>query len=135
MTQAEIEHHLEISERFLQQAEAEFEMGDLLQASEKAWGAVAHYLKSVAKYRGWQNRTHRDLTDIAFDLAYETDSLDRINYLYDSAGSLHANFYEDSLSHQLVPDSMTEAEELISGLYGRTRPPPEVRPSRVGRRR
>ena len=46
-------------------------MGDLLQASKKAWGAVAHYLKSVAKYRGWQNRTHRDLTDIAFDLAYE----------------------------------------------------------------
>ena len=106
-----------------------------MQASEKAWGAVAHYLKSVAKYRGWQNRTHRDLNDIAFDLAYETDSLDRINYLYDSAGRLHVNFYEDYLSHQLVSDGMTEAEELISRLYGRTRPPPEVRPSQVRRRR
>ena len=37
--------HVRISDRFLGQAQSEFERGDLLQASEKAWGAVAHYVK------------------------------------------------------------------------------------------
>ena len=44
--------HQEISRTFLEHAEIEFGKGDLLQASEKAWGAVAHYVKSVAKERG-----------------------------------------------------------------------------------
>lgn len=35
MTQAEIENHLEISDRLLQHAYEQFEAGDLLQASEK----------------------------------------------------------------------------------------------------
>ena len=71
-TQAEIENHRQVSDTLLQQAEEEFEAGDLIQASEKAWGAVAHYLKSVAKFRGWPNRTHADLSDIANDLGHET---------------------------------------------------------------
>ena len=43
--------HQEISDVFLEHAEDEFEKGDLLQASEKTWGAVAHYVKSVARNR------------------------------------------------------------------------------------
>ena len=53
MGMATVAQHQEISERFLSHAEEEFEKGDLLQASEKAWGAVAHYVKSVAKAAGW----------------------------------------------------------------------------------
>ena len=48
--------HEEISGRFLHHADEEFEKGDMLQASEKAWGAVAHYVKSVAKARGLAGR-------------------------------------------------------------------------------
>ena len=73
MTQAEIENHIEIAEHFLQNAEEQFESGDLPQASDKAWGAVAHYLKSVAQSRGWRDGSHRDTSDIAVDLAQETD--------------------------------------------------------------
>ena len=52
MTQERIERHLEISGLLLRWASDEFEAGNLFLASEMAWGAVAHYLKSVAKYRG-----------------------------------------------------------------------------------
>ena len=37
----------------------------MLQASEKAWGAVAHYVKSVARANGWPNRSHRHIAENA----------------------------------------------------------------------
>ena len=42
-----IESHLVHSRRLLAHAEEWLEKGDRLQASEKAWGAVAHYFKVI----------------------------------------------------------------------------------------
>ena len=95
MTQAEIANHTETSERFLRHAEEQFERGDLPQASEKAWGAVAHYVKSVAKQRGWRDRSHSDLSDIVVDLAQETDDPERIKILYRSVGALAHKFLRE----------------------------------------
>lgn len=134
MTQEQIDRHLEISDLLMEYAVAEFEAGRLFLASEMAWGAVAHYLKSVAKYRGWRNGMHRDLRDIAIDLAYETEDVGKIEELYESANQLHANFYEDWLLDTRVSDGMNDAEELIWRLEGRSRPAPDVRPSQVRRR-
>ena len=135
MTQAEVANHTETSERFLRHAGDEFERGDLPQASEKAWGAVAHYVKSVAKQRGWPNRSHSDLSDIVVDLAQETDDPDRVLILYRSVGALHTNFYENWLSHAMVGGGIEDAAELISRLEERTKPPIDPRPSQTGRRR
>ena len=135
MTQAEIENHVETAERFLRHAEEEFESGDMLQASEKAWGAVAHYLKSVAKFRGWRNRSHSDLSDIVLDLAQETGDPDRIGTLYRSVGALHTNFYEDWFSDQMVAGGIEDARELIDRLENRTGPQIDPRPSQAGRSR
>ena len=135
MTQERIERHLEISGLLMGYAATEYESGETFLASEMAWGAVAHYLKSVAKYRGWPNETHRDLNDIARDLAYETDNPQKVNDLYESANKLHVNFYEDWLSDPRVAIGIDEAEELIARLESRDRSPPVIRPSRAGRRR
>ena len=131
MTQEQIERHLEISDLLMGYSVAEFETGRLFLASEMAWGALAHYLKSVAKYRGWRNETHQDLRDIALDLSYETEDPETIMLLYRTAGDLHSNFYEDLLSHSHVSDGMREVEELIRRLEGRNRPALDVRPSQV----
>ena len=53
---ATAEQHTEISDEFLERAQEELRMGDLLQASEKAWGAVAHCVKSVASEVGCRTR-------------------------------------------------------------------------------
>ena len=129
MTQARIERHVELSEKYLRHAEDQYEMGDLPQASEKAWGAVAHYLKSVAKQRGWRNSSHYDLSDIATDLAYETEDPERVHILYAAMNGLHANFYEDWLSDQVVGQSIDGARELLSLLKSRTGSPDASRPS------
>lgn len=135
MTQERIERHLEISDLLMRDAGEEFETGELFLASEMAWGAVAHYLKSVAKYRGWPNETHRDLNDIATDLAYETDNPELVLYLYGSAGDMHANFYEDWLLDKDVADGIEDASELISRLENRASPQSSLRPSQQIRRR
>ena len=135
MTQAEIENHIDTAERFLRHAEEEFEAGDLAQASEKAWGAVAHYLKSVAKFRGWRNTSHSDLSHIALDLAQETDNPARIEELYVMMEGLHTNFYEDRLPDSLVARGIDRAGELISRLENRSLPPVDPRPSQTSQRR
>ena len=135
MTQTEVANHTETSERFLRHAGEQYERGDLPQASEKAWGAVAHYVKSVAKQRGWPNRSHSDLSDIAVDLAQETDDPSRILILYRSVGALHTNFYENWLSDSMVGGGIEDAAELIARLEKRTKPPVDPRPSQTGRPR
>ena len=135
-TQTEIANHADISERFLQHAWEQFEIGDLPQASEKAWGAVAHYLKAEAKFRGWRNASHRDLSDIAYDLAQETANPHRIHELYGVMTGMHANFYEDWFPAPMVARGIHAAAELISRLDNRTLPPvEESRPSQVSRQR
>ena len=132
-TQAEIENHLEVSDRFLQDARFEYERGDLPQASEKAWGAVAHYLKSEAKFRGWPNESHRDLIDIANDLALETDNPERVDELFAVVSQQHVNFYEDNLLYGQVSKGIDAAHELISRLEARTKLEAYPRPSQVAR--
>ena len=129
MVQIQIERHEATSERFLRHAGEWYEIGDLPQASEKAWGAVAHYLKSVAKRRGWINSSHENLNEIAEDLAVETDDPDRARDLYRSASILHRNFYEDDMLDSVVGWRIENAIELLALLKNRTKPQPAERPS------
>ena len=135
MTLAEIENHKEISDRFLLHADEQLARGDLPQASEKAWGAVAHYLKSVAKSRNWENETHRDLIDVGRDLARETDDPSRARRLFAVVRGMHRNFYEDRFSNTQVEEGINAARELISLLKSRTGPQIHPRPSQSRRRR
>ena len=45
---ATTEFHIATSRRLLEQAEREYRAGDVLQASEKGWGAAAHAVKAIA---------------------------------------------------------------------------------------
>ena len=135
MVHAEIENHREVSDRFLQDARFEYERGDLPQASEKAWGAVAHYLKSEAKFRGWPNESHRDLIDVAYDLALETDDPVRVDVLFGEMNFMHVNFYEDKYGPRQVSSGIDAAAELISRLENRRGPEiRDPRPSQEPRR-
>ena len=110
------ERHMEVSDRFLAQAEAEFEKGDLLQASEKAWGAVAHYVKSVASEQGWPNRSHRDVNQGARRLIGLTDDPKLNAVRLGAANALHQNFYEDWFDRGQVMDSVESARDLVAAM-------------------
>ena len=126
MVLSEANAHILTSRRMLTHAEEQLEAGDLVQASEKGWGAVAHYLKAVAKQRGWRNDSHREIFTIKDRLASETDDPDRLNLLFNSIRSLHQNFYEPLYSADNVRVGINSAREFVEMLEhaGAMREPP-----------
>lgn len=110
------DNHSQISHRFIQQADEELAASDHLQASEKAWGAVAHYLKSIAIRREWRHSGHRDFYTIINRLAEEIANPQEFATLFESADTLHANFYTDFLTVPEVQDRIENAKRLLAIL-------------------
>ena len=86
------QEHAQIALDYLEKADQYFAEGDLLQASEKLWGAASHALLSVAKERGWRDASHRALTEAAEFLAAEADN-QLIASNFSAARLYHRNFY------------------------------------------
>ena len=108
-------NHWEISRRFIIQADAELAAGDLLQASEKGWGAAAHAMKAVAQERGWRHDSHARLFGIADRLASIT-GIHEIPDLFQTASETHKNFYEGNMSKEDVADSLARVRTLLDIL-------------------
>ena len=103
------------ADRFMRHAEAEFERGDLLQASEKAWNAAVQQLKALATMRGMSHNAHWELRMVARQIVDETGD-ERIGELFRSGESLHANFYEQWMPEAEVRACMDDMKELIDLL-------------------
>ena len=129
--------YLEMSRYLIQKAQQELDHGDdLMQASEKAWGAVAHSLKSIAALRGWNHHHHLLLEDLAAVLQWQTNSAHILDRLA-SAQILHTNFYENRLEQDILQHHVDRCRELRDELERvRTIPPPPAVPEgRIWERR
>ena len=65
-------HYTAASHEFLRKAHEELAQGDLVQASEKGWGAAAQMVKAIAEQRGWRHNSHPRLHQIVDTLVKET---------------------------------------------------------------
>ncbi len=118
----------EISAYLIEEAQQELDRCDLIQASEKCWGAVAHAVKSVAQTRGWNHHRHDLLRDIAEQVAEERE-YPYLLTLFSSAGDMHQNFYEHVLPYYSVQVGINDAKTLITELDAiRDAPPPPFVP-------
>jgi hypothetical protein len=99
----------------LDKALALLEQGDLIQASEKGWGAAAQAVKSVAESRGWAHNGHRQLFDVVARLTRETAD-DRLRVLFSVANGLHANFYENWLQPDEVSKGLADVKAFVELL-------------------
>ena len=107
--------HAETSQHLIRQADEELERGDFLQASEKAWGAAVHAVKSVSERRGWEHDSHRLLFTVARRIAEEVGDPD-IRRLFGVASSLHTNFYEGWMDQETVAGNVGDIKLLLSKL-------------------
>ena len=107
------EKYAAMSQRYIEQAEEEFQKGDLGQASNKAWGAAA--LKSIAERRGWNHNRHGLLYDISGQMA---DELGRpeLRIMFRSANAMHQNYYEDWMAADEVRDGIDNAKSYLRQL-------------------
>ena len=109
------DYHTDTANEFLIKARAHLAEGDLLQASEKAWGATARMVKAVAETRGWEHNAHGDLYRVV-DLVAAEVSNRRLQTLFSAAGSLHQNFYEGHMAEASVANGLDDAEEIVGLL-------------------
>ncbi len=136
MTQTTTAERAETSLRLLDEAERHLENDDLYKACEKGLEAVNGYLRAVGEERGWATETRRDLHDISFDLAYETDNPDEaISLNLAMGGGLAIKFYGEHHTAWLVEGGLGDARKWISLMENRNKPPLEVRESQLSRER
>ena len=108
------DYHADTGREFLARARAYLDEGDLLQASEKGWGAAAQLVKAAAEARGRPHRTHRDLYAVVRRLAAETGDRD-IQTAFAVAGALHQNFCEGWLGPEDAEAYLDQVSALVGG--------------------
>ena len=102
------------AQEFLEKAEAEFEAGDILQGSEKLWGAATHAIMANAQLRGWNFGSHRAMGEAVDRLAeeYADESLEPG---FAAAEKCHANYYHDFMEDY----ELTRARAIVPRFVNR----------------
>lgn len=135
MPDSDSDKYANLSQYYIEQAEAYLQRGNLLQASEKSWGAAACALKSIAEERGWQHQSHSLLYDISNQIADQFNRPD-MSAMLSVAKSLHQNFYENLMPEPEVAYGVGSARAYLAELESvRQAPPPPFTPQTRAQRR
>ena len=109
------EEHVVTSTELLAKALEAVDQDDLLQASEKGWGAAAHMVKGLAEKRGWRHDGHRQLFQTVNRLAQESSDT-QLGVLFSVASALHSNFYENWMPQEMVSENLAQVRQFIDKL-------------------
>ena len=110
-----VDYHSETAGVFLAKAGGYLAEGDLLQASEKGWGAAAQMVKAVAEARGWAHSGHRQLF-VAVDLLVKETGDEQLRVAFGLANVLHINFYDGLLPREDVEAYLAHIREFVGRL-------------------
>ena len=108
-------HNAAIARKFLDDADREFDAGDLLQSSEKLWGAVSHALEAYCRQRGWRHAKYAHRRDGAQRLTAELCD-PTIFRDFQIAQSCHANFYNDWMYAEDVDSARVHIRETVEKI-------------------
>ncbi len=110
------EKRIRTAQQFLDAADEEFAAGDMLQASEKMWGAASHAVMAVAQRRGWRFGSHAALRIAVRRLADETGD-HALRSGFNAAERFHANFYHDFMEQDADFDfSRENVREFVASV-------------------
>lgn len=112
-----IRKHLPEAREYWSKWPAYLAEGDLCQAGEKGWGAVAQLAKAVATHRGWAHFGHEEIRDVIRQIADESPNEPEIRRALLQAESLHGNFYEIHLDHRGTELGLEDAAFLMQVLW------------------
>ena len=116
---ARIRKHLAQAREYWLKAPAYLAQGDLCQAGEKGWGAVAQLAKAVATLRRWEHYDHVAIRDAIMALPDEMPEHGvAIGRGIRAAESLHGNFYEVYRNAFLAQSALDDVRPLLAILWG-----------------
>jgi len=110
-----VEIYLRLHEKYLKEAEELYVKGNLLQASEKYWGAVTALLNAIGEVEGLPHYSHKELKEISIYLS-EREGDPEYTRLFSSVETLHANFYHNFLKKKTFDVHREDAIRLIEKL-------------------
>ena len=127
-----VQDRRQMARRLIIHAREELEKGRRLQAGEKAWGAVVHPLKGIAKQRGWNSGNYQMLREVGRQAAMELGDQKLSGPLLDAVGDAfnvgHLNFYENQHPTERLADVIEQVEFALPHLdYLLDTPPPLAR--------
>lgn len=109
------DYHVDTASQFLAKARIYLAEEDLLQASEKGWGAAARMVKAVAETRGWPHHGHYELWRVIDRLVDETGD-EELRTIFKLASGLHINFYEGWLAREAIEQDLPQIDDLVERL-------------------
>jgi len=109
-----IKVYIDLFRKFLDEAQKYAEMGDIVQASEKYWGAITSLLNIIGELRNMPHYRHSDYWEIIETIAMELDK--EVIDLYGIAERLHANFYHNFIKKENFQYYRKRVEKLINTL-------------------
>jgi hypothetical protein len=110
-----VEQYKALSEKYFTEAKEFLDRGDLVQASEKLWGAAALAVKMVAGRRGLKLEKRGSLWEFVSRLSRECGEEDIVT-LFIVANGLHRNFYENQMDRESLEVAVRNIKKLIEKL-------------------
>ncbi len=107
--------YFRLAKRYLKEAKKYLREGNLRQASEKYWGAMAEAIKGWSEFLGLPHTSHRNIRKNARVILERLNRND-LRPVFDRAETLHINFYEDWLDRDWVKDAGKDVEEAVNIL-------------------
>ncbi len=114
-----IHEHMRTARDFLEAADREFNAGDILQGSEKMWGAASHTVMAVSQRRGWAFGSHNAIRVAVGRLSEERDD-PFIRAAFGVAEKFHANFYLDFMESEERRETIASVRLLVARLIDMT---------------
>lgn len=107
------QEHARTERGFLNAADVEFAVGDVLQGSEKLWGAACHAIIALAQRRVWKYGSHYAMINAARNLAAETGE-DFFLFGFKYAEKLHINFYHGFMDEPNLEEARQIVREFVN---------------------
>ncbi len=101
-----VDDHVRTALEFLEHADREFAADEILQGSEKLWGAASHAVTAIAKKRGWPSGKYNDRKIAVRKLSAEYDD-SSLTPSFSVAHKFHANFYRDFMEDDDIAEDRT----------------------------
>lgn len=112
----QLRKYLKLHHKYLSDADELLKKGDYAQASEKFWGSTATLAKAIASLRKKRIKTHDGITFFLTTIANELKDKSILNTIL-AANSLHQNFYEDSLTPDVVKQGAKQIKQFSKRLH------------------
>ena len=110
-----LEEHVQTAREFMERSDRYFVEGDVLQGSEKAWGAATHAVMALAQQRGWDFGSHRAMIRAVNRIGEELG--DRaLRAEFGVAEQFHANYYHGFMEDFQIENNRPTVREFVGRM-------------------